>query len=305
MLNACLGAWLFIVAVVAFLLTLAFILIVNQGRPSVRCNTDLNRKWLLLLFKSRCGYKASAYPVPFSLKAFGSETSPEVCLWCEFWLSCQNVSPKRPLEDLAFWEVCFCRLCEPSVRPLTPLYLNGDQTHSFVFKQSSSVSLRHAGLLSEKHPEEHGVHLSPGEKLHHQQGHPQPLPVLSTAEVPGSGNVQGVWVHLPYPYRLQIERRLQPFNPCCFSMIATSLKLLLLLTFEPQSASRKHFLQMHALIYSKLLIDNGTRTRAKAVRVSLCLAGLVMKMFSPAERERTDVCSHHGTLEAVWTCTHT
>lgn len=55
-----------------------------------------------------------------------------------------------------------------------------------------SLSLCHAGLLSEKHPEEHGVHLSPGEKLHHQQSHPQPLPVLSAAEVPGSRDVQGV-----------------------------------------------------------------------------------------------------------------
>lgn len=84
----------------------------------------------------------------------------------------------------------FYRLCGPPGWPLTPLFLNGDQMDSF--KSSSTVSLRHTGLLSEKHPEEHGVHLSPGEKLHHQQGHPQPLPVLSTAEVPGSGNVQGV-----------------------------------------------------------------------------------------------------------------
>lgn len=52
-----------------------------------------------------------------------------------------------------------------------------------------SVSLCHTGLLSEKHSEKHGVHLSPGEELHHQQSHPQPLPVLSVAEVPGSRDV--------------------------------------------------------------------------------------------------------------------
>lgn len=54
-----------------------------------------------------------------------------------------------------------------------------------------------AGLLSEKHPEKHGVHLSPREELHHQQSHPQPLPVLSVTEVPGSRHVEGMWVKTP------------------------------------------------------------------------------------------------------------
>lgn len=50
----------------------------------------------------------------------------------------------------------------------------------------------HAGLLPPQHPEEHGVHVSPGQELHHQQGDPQPLPVLPPAEVLRSGHVQGV-----------------------------------------------------------------------------------------------------------------
>lgn len=48
------------------------------------------------------------------------------------------------------------------------------------------------GLLPPQHPEEHGVHVSPGQELHHQQGDPKPLPVLPAAEVLRSGHVQGV-----------------------------------------------------------------------------------------------------------------
>lgn len=72
------GVSLWLSLLFCFLLTLVLILIVNQERPSVRCNTDLNRIWLFLLFKSHCSYKASANLGPFSPKAFGSETSPDV-----------------------------------------------------------------------------------------------------------------------------------------------------------------------------------------------------------------------------------
>lgn len=41
MLNACLGELALHCGCCCFLLTLVFILIVNQERPSVRCNTDL------------------------------------------------------------------------------------------------------------------------------------------------------------------------------------------------------------------------------------------------------------------------
>lgn len=55
------------------------------------------------------------------------------------------------------------------------------------------------GLFPPKHPEEHGVHVSPGQELHHQQGDEEPLSVLPPSEVLRSGNVQRVWVsHLMY-----------------------------------------------------------------------------------------------------------
>jgi hypothetical protein len=67
---------------------------------------------------------------------------------------------------------------------LLPLFL--------LLSLSLSSPLCPPGLLSEEHPEEHGVHMSPGEELHHQQGHQEPLPVLPAAEMLGSGHVQGV-----------------------------------------------------------------------------------------------------------------
>lgn len=39
------------------------------------------------------------------------------------------------------------------------------------------------GLLPTQHPEEHGVHMSPRQKLYHQQGNPESLPVLPATEV--------------------------------------------------------------------------------------------------------------------------
>lgn len=41
----------------------------------------------------------------------------------------------------------------------------------------------HPGLLPTQHPKEHGVYVSPGQELHHQQGDPEPLPVLPAAEM--------------------------------------------------------------------------------------------------------------------------
>lgn len=83
-----------------------------------------------------------------------------------------------------------------------------DTTLPLSLQYLTRLSLCHAGLLSAKHSEKHGVHLSPGEELHHQQSHPQPLPVLSVAEVPGSWDVEGVWVktwsflpRVPCPHR--------------------------------------------------------------------------------------------------------
>lgn len=134
---------------------------------------------------------------------------------CGYWLSCHIMSQNRPFRIWLFERLIFADLYSGFVPPskASASFFFKWQMYSLISKeccflyepslhqhQSSSVSLYHAGLLSEKHPEEHGVHLSPWEKLHHQQGHPQPLPVLSTAEVPGSRNVQGVWVHLPYTH---------------------------------------------------------------------------------------------------------
>ncbi|TKS89004.1 Retinoic acid receptor alpha [Collichthys lucidus] len=48
------------------------------------------------------------------------------------------------------------------------------------------------GFFPPKHPEEHGVHVSPGQELHYQQGDEEPLSVLPPAEVLRSGNVQRV-----------------------------------------------------------------------------------------------------------------
>lgn len=48
------------------------------------------------------------------------------------------------------------------------------------------------GIFPQEHPEEHGIHVSPGKELHNQQGDAKPLPVLPPAEVSGSGHVQGV-----------------------------------------------------------------------------------------------------------------
>lgn len=46
-----------------------------------------------------------------------------------------------------------------------------------------------SGFLSEEHPEEHGVHVPPGQSLCHQQSDEEPVSVMSTAEVPGCGHV--------------------------------------------------------------------------------------------------------------------
>lgn len=56
---------------------------------------------------------------------------------------------------------------------------------------SLSVSVS-SGFFPPKHPEEHGVYVSPGEELHYQQGDKEPLSVLPPAEVLFSGNVQRV-----------------------------------------------------------------------------------------------------------------
>lgn len=48
------------------------------------------------------------------------------------------------------------------------------------------------GLLPTQHPEEHGVYVSPRQELHHQQGDPEPVPVLPAAEMLRSWHVQGV-----------------------------------------------------------------------------------------------------------------
>ncbi|OPJ75155.1 hypothetical protein AV530_010259 [Patagioenas fasciata monilis] len=48
------------------------------------------------------------------------------------------------------------------------------------------------GFLPPQHPEEHGVHVPPGQELHHQQGDAQPVPVLPPPEVLRSRHVQGV-----------------------------------------------------------------------------------------------------------------
>lgn len=58
-----------------------------------------------------------------------------------------------------------------------------------------------AGVFPAEHPEEHGVHVSPGAQLPDRQGHPQPVPVLPPPEVLPGRNVQGrcevVWARVP------------------------------------------------------------------------------------------------------------
>lgn len=49
-----------------------------------------------------------------------------------------------------------------------------------------------SGVFPQKHPEEHGVHMSQREELHYQQGDEKPLSILSPAEVLYCGNVQRV-----------------------------------------------------------------------------------------------------------------
>lgn len=49
-----------------------------------------------------------------------------------------------------------------------------------------------AGFFPPKHPEKHGVHVSPGQELHYQQGDAEPLSVLPPTEVLCSWNVQRV-----------------------------------------------------------------------------------------------------------------
>lgn len=49
-----------------------------------------------------------------------------------------------------------------------------------------------SGFLSEEHPEEHDVHVSQRQSLCHKQGDEEPVPVLSTAEMPRCWHVQGV-----------------------------------------------------------------------------------------------------------------
>ncbi|CAM9795641.1 unnamed protein product [Bubo scandiacus] len=82
----------------------------------------------------------------------------------------------------------------PSPPPLPRIY-----KPCFVCQdKSSGVPLRGErlrglqGLLPPQHPEEHGVHVSPGQELHHQQGDAQPVPVLPPPEVLRSRHVQGV-----------------------------------------------------------------------------------------------------------------
>ncbi len=50
-----------------------------------------------------------------------------------------------------------------------------------------------SGFLSAQYPEEHGVYLPPGQELSDQQSDPQPLPVLSAAEVLWGWHVQRRW----------------------------------------------------------------------------------------------------------------
>ena len=47
-----------------------------------------------------------------------------------------------------------------------------------------------SGLLPAQRAEEHAVHVPQRQELPHQQGDPQPLPVLQTTEMPGDGHVQ-------------------------------------------------------------------------------------------------------------------
>jgi len=53
----------------------------------------------------------------------------------------------------------------------------------YIFSHSS-------GFLPAQYPEEHGVHLPPGQELSDQQGDAQPLPVLPAAEVLRGRHVQ-------------------------------------------------------------------------------------------------------------------
>ena len=47
-----------------------------------------------------------------------------------------------------------------------------------------------SGLLPAQRAEEHAVYVPQRQELPHQQGDPQPLPVLQTTEMPGDGHVQ-------------------------------------------------------------------------------------------------------------------
>lgn len=47
------------------------------------------------------------------------------------------------------------------------------------------------GVFPAEHPEEHGVHVSPGAELPDRQGHAEPVPVLPPPEVLPGRNVQG------------------------------------------------------------------------------------------------------------------
>ncbi|MED6249503.1 hypothetical protein ATANTOWER_015314 [Ataeniobius toweri] len=92
------------------------------------------------------------------------KTAPSI--WC---IQMQHTQP---------WEVSRCgdRL-QRELLPMMPRRMNA---HSDL------------GLFPSKHSEEHGVHLSPGQELHHKQSDEEPLPVLSLAEVLRCGNVQRV-----------------------------------------------------------------------------------------------------------------
>lgn len=77
------------------------------------------------------------------------------------------------------------------------VWIRSDQTvyvMDMIFMLHYSLLCLSSGVLPQKHPEEHGVHMSQRQELHYQQGDEEPLSILSPAEVLYCGNVQRVWV---------------------------------------------------------------------------------------------------------------